>query len=199
MSLVGSGWRPPSCVLSSPSALLSPVFHLVDPQLRIPCTPTPQIAAAQEDIERLAAARAAAQSEAAEAEAAAQQALEAGHGEVTKLRRRWDEVGAQVAGLVRERDAVAGQIEEDRAEWARLRQLEADALAAREAKLAEDRSRLTAELDELLARQEGRLRGWEARCGEQDAALEGRRAELDAEEQRCVGGAVWIEGGFGGE
>jgi chromosome segregation ATPase len=84
--------------------------------------PLPQIAAAQEDIERLAAARGAAAAEAAEAEAAAQQALEAGHAEVMRLRRRWDELSGRVAALAQERDALAGQIADDKAEWARLQQ-----------------------------------------------------------------------------
>jgi septal ring factor EnvC (AmiA/AmiB activator) len=194
-----------------------------------------QVAAAQEDIERLAAARSAAAAEAEEAEAAAQQALEAGHAEVMKLRRRWDELSAQVAGLGQERDALLEQIAEDKVEWARLQQvngpmearvvvhgaartlstsvmhclrvmmnqdeaasdqrstldahclppqLESDALAAREAKLGEDRARLQAELDQLLGRQEERLRMWEARCAEQEAALEEGRAELEGDKQR---------------
>lgn len=101
------------CFFSARSCIHSP------PPRRCP----PQIAAAQEDIERLAASRSAAQSEAAEAEAAAQQALEAGHGEVMKLRRRWDELAAAVERLGGEREAVLEQIEGDKAEWARLQQV----------------------------------------------------------------------------
>ena len=63
-------------------------------------------------------------------------------------------------------------------------QLESDALAAREAKLGEDRARLQAELDELLGKQEERLRSWEARVTEQEAALEGARQALLDEEHR---------------
>jgi hypothetical protein len=66
-----------------------------------------------------------------------------------------------------------------------LPQLESDALAAREAKLGEDRARLTAELDELLGRQEERLRAWEGRVAEQEAALEGLRQAASDEEHRC--------------
>lgn len=84
---------------------------------------TLQIAAAEEDVERLGAVRSAAQVEAAEAEAAAQQALEAGHAEVMVLRRKWDELSSQVAGLARERDVLLDQIAEDKAEWARLQQV----------------------------------------------------------------------------
>lgn len=71
----------------------------------------------------MAASRGAAQVEAAEAEAAAHQALEAGHAEVMKLRRKWDDLNNQVAALVREREALLEQIAEDKAEWVRLQQV----------------------------------------------------------------------------
>lgn len=69
-------------------------------------------------------------------------------------------------------------------------QLESDALAAREAKLGEDRARLSAELDELLARQEGRLREWEGRIAGDQAALEEARSVAQAEDERCAQGGA---------
>jgi hypothetical protein len=91
-----------------------------------------QIAAAEEDVERLAAVRGTAQVEASEAETAAQQALEAGHAEVMVLRRKWDELSSQVAGLSRERDVLLDQIAEDKAEWARLQQVRGWAAGAQQ-------------------------------------------------------------------
>lgn len=85
--------------------------------------PLPQIAATQEDIERLADARGVAEAQAAEAEAAAQQALEAGHAEVMKLRRKWDELSGTVAALARERDALLDATAEEKAQWARMQQV----------------------------------------------------------------------------
>jgi len=73
-------------------------------------------------------------------------------------------------------------------------QVESDALAAREAKLGEDRHRLQAELDELLGRQEERLRAWEARCSEQDALIEQRKQQAEEEEQRLKGVADTLAG-----
>jgi chromosome segregation ATPase len=82
-----------------------------------------QIAAAQEDLERLAAARGAAQAETAQAEAAAQQALEAGHAEVMKLRHKWDELSSCIAGLGRERDALQEEIAQEKSDWSSLHQV----------------------------------------------------------------------------
>jgi hypothetical protein len=61
-----------------------------------------------------------------------------------------------------------------------------EALAAREASLADSQASLQAELDGLLAKQEERLRSWEAGCAELEAALEARRGQLDGEEARCA-------------
>lgn len=65
-----------------------------------------------------------------------------------------------------------------------LHQAAAEALAAREASLADTQASLQAELDGLLAKQEERLRAWEAGCAELEAQLEQRRAALDGEEAR---------------
>ena len=42
------------------------------------------------------------------------------------LRRKWDELSNQVAGLTHERDVLLDQIAEDKAEWARLQQVRGD-------------------------------------------------------------------------
>lgn len=60
----------------------------------------------------------------------------------------------------------------------------AAALAAREASLIAQQSSLQADLDVLLAKQEERLRSWEAGCADLEAQLEHRRTQLEAEEQR---------------
>ncbi len=76
-----------------------------------------QIASCEEQVSHLHSVRARAESEASEAEAAAQQALETGHEEVMRLRRKYDEVAAEVEGLVRQRELVLLGIQEERAEW----------------------------------------------------------------------------------
>lgn len=63
-------------------------------------------------------------------------------------------------------------------------QLDADALAAREAQLASSQQQLQEELEGLLARQEARLREWEDACAEQEVELQRRRQAQDGEERR---------------
>jgi hypothetical protein len=71
-------------------------------------------------------------------------------------------------------------------------QAASDALSARESALASQQASLQAELDALLSKQEERLRAWEAHCGDIEQELETRRAQLAAEEQRCVGRGLCV-------
>lgn len=63
-------------------------------------------------------------------------------------------------------------------------QMESDALAQREAALAANQATHQAELDSLLAKQEERLRAWEAGCAEMEDRVEEKRKVLAAEEDR---------------
>lgn len=62
--------------------------------------------------------------------------------------------------------------------------MESNALAAREAKLAEERVNMQKDLDSLLAKQEERLRAWEASCSEQEVQVARKREDLEHEEKR---------------
>ena len=64
-----------------------------------------------------------ARSEAAEAESAAGRALEAGHAEVMKMRRRFQEVEKEVLGLEEQRGAMIAAFEEERNAWERQQQV----------------------------------------------------------------------------
>jgi hypothetical protein len=64
-----------------------------------------------------------ARSEAAEAEEAAGRALEAGHAEVMKMRRRFQEVEKEVMGLEEQRGAIIAAFEDERNAWERQQQV----------------------------------------------------------------------------
>lgn len=62
--------------------------------------------------------------------------------------------------------------------------MESEALDQREAALAASHAAQQAELDGLLAKQEERLKAWEAGCAELEASIEEHRKDLAAEEKR---------------
>lgn len=63
--------------------------------------------------------------------------------------------------------------------------MELDALSQRDAELNSRAEAQQAELDDLLARQEERLRAWQEGCAEEDARAAAREKEIEAGEQRC--------------
>lgn len=68
----------------------------------------------------------------------------------------------------------------------RCTQMQSDALAQQEAAVAASQSAHQAELDSLLAKQEERLRAWEAECADMEGVLEQKRKELATEEDRYI-------------
>lgn len=92
-------------------------LHLPPPPLHL-SRPCPQIQSCQEELEGHHATLLRARLESSEAEAAAGQALEAGHGEVMSLREVYVSLQGEVAGLGRERDALAAQLAAERDAWA---------------------------------------------------------------------------------
>lgn len=95
--------------------ILPPPLH---PSTPPPFPTSPQIQSCQEELEGHHATLLRARLESSEAEAAAGQALEAGHGEVMALREVYVSLQGEVAGLGRERDALAAQLAAERDAWA---------------------------------------------------------------------------------
>jgi hypothetical protein len=62
--------------------------------------------------------------------------------------------------------------------------MQANALSLRETALKDSQAKLQAELDQLLAKQEERLRAWEAGCLEAEQQLQQRTQGLQQQQDR---------------